>query len=791
MSLRYKLILFVAVLLLVYRQSNGQTAEVGPTFKDTVLCVESALVVPITVTSGPTYDSTIYEVQLSNATGSFSSPTTIGYSYAISPVPANCQLPASVPAGTGYRIRIVLKYPSAIVSISPAFAKPIRISVPPTISANATNKSLCLGEQLNLQGTSSYSNSAYTWTGPAGVVGTLQNQIKTNISFADSGYYKLKVEALGCTVYDSVKILVNPAPSNLTRLGDSSVCEDGDFNIAVNCNVCTLANGVVNFLWQLNGNVLSYNSSVIVKNIPKSYAGWYKVTVRIGNCSATDSFRAYVKPLPDTPKVTSNSPLCAGETLQLNGNSGTGGSTYRWEGPGGFSATGSAASRPDIQKPDEGKYYLYATKDGCDSKPGVADVKVGIPLVALQVSGDTALCPGGKLQLSAQTSITGGIEWKKMPDTINAVAINRTLSKSPVVASDAGIYFVTQEVNGCKSPPTYINVTIPDVRPPLPKSNSPLCIGDQLKLTAEETPGGTYSWTGPGGFTSNAQNPVRDGVIPAWAGKYTVTSLLEYCSQEGSVDVAIKPKPVITSITSNTPVCTNTNLNLAAECDLANASFAWTGPDGFTSDKQNPVLYYMDSNSGTYKVKAIVNGCASDERTTNVESKEGPGLTTARNNSPMDEGQRLELYAKNDKPGIRFLWTGPDGFTSEEQNPVIEVSTFKNSGKYEVLTIYNECTTSAFTIVEVKDILGITITLYPNPNDGKFAVKGIAQKETIIKLRIYSHLGLEIYNGETPTKGQKFEKEIDLRGAPSGVYLMQVFAGGEKRTIRFTIVKQR
>ena len=53
-------------------------------------------------------------------------------------------------------------------------------------------------------------------------------------------------------------------------------------------------------------------------------------------------------------------------------------------------------------------------------------------------------------------------------------------------------------------------------------SNSgPYCPGQTIQLNASG--GGTYSWTGPNGFTSNLQNPTISNAAPSMGGVYTVT----------------------------------------------------------------------------------------------------------------------------------------------------------------------------------------------------------------------------------------------------------------------------
>jgi hypothetical protein len=57
-------------------------------------------------------------------------------------------------------------------------------------------------------------------------------------------------------------------------------------------------------------------------------------------------------------------------------------------------------------------------------------------------------------------------------------------------------------------------------------------------------------------------------------------------------------------------------------------------------------------------------------------------------NSPICKGDTLQLTS-NDAPNCTFAWTGPNGFTSNQQNPVIPNATPVNSGIYSLTVSYN------------------------------------------------------------------------------------------------------
>jgi len=54
-------------------------------------------------------------------------------------------------------------------------------------------------------------------------------------------------------------------------------------------------------------------------------------------------------------------------------------------------------------------------------------------------------------------------------------------------------------------------------------------------------------------------------------------------------------------------------------------------------------------------------------------------------NSPICEGENLNLYVNNAPTGATFQWTGPNGFTSTSETPVITNATPAHSGIYSVI----------------------------------------------------------------------------------------------------------
>jgi hypothetical protein len=148
---------------------------------------------------------------------------------------------------------------------------------------------------------------------------------------------------------------------------------------------------------------------------------------------------------------------------------------------------------------------------------------------------------------------------------------------------------------------------------------------------------------------------------------------------------------------ANTPLCTNSNLNLnTSGCNTC--SYAWTGPNGFTSSAKNPVLTSANpSLSGVYSVKMTdPSGCNS---TVPVSVVVNPNpVATITVNSPLCAGASLNFCASN---ATSYIWTGPV-LSSNVQKPVITNVNSSCNGVYKLtVTDQNGCKGSTSTKVVV------------------------------------------------------------------------------------------
>lgn len=201
---------------------------------------------------------------------------------------------------------------------------------------------------------------------------------------------------------------------------------------------------------------------------------------------------------------------------------------------------------------------------------------------------------------------------------------------------------------------------------PLPSSNSPICVGDALNLTATSLAGASYSWTGPNGFSSSMQNPSIPNATTSASGIYTLVVTLNGCSAEPvQTQVTVSAYPSVPSASSNSPVCVGGNLQLTASA-VPGASYVWSGPNSFSSTNQNPVIGgFTLATTGWYYVAASSNGCLSATDSVNVQginSPAQPGSITGSTNPCQNSTG--EIYSIASVPGASsYTWTVPAGAT--------------------------------------------------------------------------------------------------------------------------------
>ena len=275
------------------------------------------------------------------------------------------------------------------------------------------------------------------------------------------------------------------------------------------------------------------------------------------------------------------------------------------------------------------------------------------------------------------------------------VTCNMTSSLAGVVGSPAPSGPITMTVNPLPATPT-------------PGSNSPVCVGSTINLTSFTVAGATYSWTGPGAFSSSLEDPTRPGASLSMAGTYSLTVTVGGCaSLVGTTVLVVNALPTTPTAGSNSPVCVGSIINLTSNT-VAGATYSWIGPGAFSSALEDPSRPSASTAmAGTYSLTVTVAGCSSAVATTVVAVNTAPATPTVGSSTPDCVGQTISLTS-NTIAGATYSWTGPAAFNSALEDPTRPSATLAMAGTYSLTVTVAGCTSAMATTTVVVNALPAT-----------------------------------------------------------------------------------
>ena len=182
--------------------------------------------------------------------------------------------------------------------------------------------------------------------------------------------------------------------------------------------------------------------------------------------------------------------------------------------------------------------------------------------------------------------------------------------------------------------------------PPI-TNNGPLCEGQTLTLTVTSpTPGATYNWTGPNGFTSTTMNPSIPNATIANAGTYSLTITVgTTTSPPVTTTVVINPNPVADAGPAQA-ICAGTSATLTAS---GGGTYQWSSPPGSATATAS----VTPAATSTYTVTVTSNGCTgTDNVTVTVNPLPTPSVTST---NPATCG--MSNGSATAAGGVSYLWS--------------------------------------------------------------------------------------------------------------------------------------
>ena len=560
-----------------------------------------------------------------------------------------------------YTVSVTDALTSCIFTTTLSILQPSPVSVMMFVN----NPTVCAGQSSTLTAMGSGGSPGYIFAWSGGP--TTDTFVVSSNSAGTYSYSVFVQDSHGCPATAVTTVTYVPNPT--ITVSNSSICPLQTGTL--------IANGASTYTW--NGSWVSNSFT----DAPSS-TQQYSVVGSAQMCTSSATGSIVLKSIP-VPTLVSNSPVCTGQNLTFTA---LGGSTFVWLGPQSYSSLLQTNTISSASPFHNGLYNVTVT--AANACTATAAINLSIHATpSISATGGT-VCSTQTLNLTANSVFGSSYYWTG-PQLYNSVFQNPSVSNP--AASVSGNYTVrATSPLGCTNT-AVVDVTVTTMQSIFPSNNSPLCDGDNLNLTPNNSGGLNFSWSGPSGFTSLLQHPIISQATPSTSGIYTVTVTAGPCIKTGTTTVLVRSLPMPTA--SNTgPVCELRPLGLSVSTPSNNTitAYVWQGPSNFVSYTSQGIIASSQLNhTGIYSILVTDNFGCKNSSTTTVTILANPTVTAVGDTVCLYQPAELKGYGGNS-----FQWYSNTGNFSSLPIAVITKAGSLAPTVYTVIGMAaNTCTASA------------------------------------------------------------------------------------------------
>jgi len=589
--------------------NNDDGVGTDPSFAvdDITLTVPSASTPTANFTASATSVCVGDSITFTN-TSTTSAPTTYAWVFpGGTPATANTAGPHTVTFNTAGTQNISLTVTDA--NGTDNIVIPITVNPLPTVTANATNISICAGDPVTLTGGGA---SSYTW----------DNGVTDGVAFnptVTTTYTVTGTDANSCQNTAQITITVNNCSQPTASFTTSSLSTCVGSSITFTDN--STGSGITNWNWTFPGGLPATANTQGPHVVSFSATGTYNINLQITDANGIDdtTITITVNPLPTITASASTTTICAGDPVTLTGG---GGVSYTWDN----GVTDGVPFNPTTTTTTN--YTVTGTDtNGCQNTAQIS-VTVNnctLPTASFTTSSST-ICEGDSIVFTDNSSSSLTITaWSWTFPGGNPATAN-TQGPHTVVFSTAGTYNINLQVtdaNGSKDTTITISVTacaIPVAGIGMDVTNGKICKNSCIDFSYTGT-GGTptsYNWVFEEGTpsSSSAQNP---GLV-CWGDttdRFIVT--LEVSNANGTTSitdtVTVSESPILVS-TRDTLLIIGNNVSLTSQATdssgnpITGGSYFWSPSTDLSCVLCQTTTVIQPLDDGTYIVTYTAeNGC--------------------------------------------------------------------------------------------------------------------------------------------------------------------------------------
>jgi len=604
------------------------------------------------------------------------------YSISWSTIPANnftnvinaslplTSIPVVIPAGTLPGLYTGnLTVSNAIGNSCPPVPFTVTVHSLPNISVTPMTASVCAGNTSVLLTASGAAN--YTWS-PATDLSVITGSVVTASPSSTQTYTVSGTDANGCSNSATTEITVTPLPPTPDLSVSHPGCGQSTGGVSVTSPIGS------HYTYSIDG--INFQSSPVFPNL---LPGAHQVIAKDMNGCISLIATATINPppiSPSTPTAIVVQPTCStpAGTITITSPAGL---SYSIDGINYSNTTGL------FNNLAAGTYQVTASNtQGCVSPATPITINAAPPIPPAPTISVTNHCDGTSTLHAS--GVSGNLLW------------STGQTANPITVSAAGIYSVTQTVNGCTSVAASVAIT-PLLAPMAPTVNvtHPTCTisSGSILITSPLGNGLVYSLNG-GAFTGNTN---YTSLLP---GTYMIV-VRNTAGCEATSSVVINPQP-------STPAAPVVNITQPS-CTVATGSISIASAAAGESFSLDGVNYVNTSGTFTGLLPGLYNvtvrnsdGCISPA--THVMINPQPSTPSVSVNSPVIcPGATATIIASQMPTGsFTYAWTVPIGVS----NPG-NVSSFLMgiAGNYSVtVTTADGCSSTASGTVTINALATVT-----------------------------------------------------------------------------------
>jgi hypothetical protein len=446
---------------------------------------------------------------------------------------------------------------SAVVTVFSTNA-PVNIT-----SFTASTASVCTDQSGVVYAVPTQTNVVFYWSfsGPGGVMNGTGNSITMDfLSFAADGTLSVYAQN-SCSTSStlSMSITVQASP-NIAIAGNSSMC--------ANTQEVLSASGATTYTWSTGVNTASATVS------PSATTIYTVMATGTGGCMTTQQYTMDVLPTPTLQVTGSTVAVCPNHTVAVSavGN----GNLFFW-------SDGFIGSNHNVMAASTNVFTVTTTfTNSCYTQ--VTYTLNVLPAPILSVTGNTAVCEGGTVSLTAN-----GADSYVWSDGVTT----STTSFVPVSSTTLGL--VGTGLNGCKDS-VVKNIAVLQTPTVTISGTDTICEGQTVTLTASANGTVTYGWN------SGANTP-SVSVTPTGTFTYIATAFNGACAGSASYEVFVKLIPTVDFSVTTNPLCVSDGL-ITFTANPSGGTFNGTGVtmgnmfDPSIGAGSYPIVYHVSLSNG-------------------------------------------------------------------------------------------------------------------------------------------------------------------------------------------------